>query len=113
MMTELETIEAQLKELIEESRALQKKIDALSNKKAELLSLAYIKEHNITPDDVEFLDGEGMPYFSILFKWAQWLAANSTKRFCEWNNRVYLTGDVINQNLPDSVCRVNDLRRQR
>lgn len=60
-----------------------------------LKSLAWIDANGVKLEDVELSDGDGKPWFGDINTFAEWLKANSKKRFCEWNTGVFFTSDII------------------
>lgn len=70
------------------------------------LSKEFIAANRITRADVELSDlGKG-EYFGTAWNFGDWLRANSTKRWAEWNGLVYHASDIINHRLRETPARM-------
>ena len=91
-MSELEQIEAGIKSAVNQIKDYQVVVDEL--RKA--LSKQFIEKHKPTLDEVEMSSGEGKPYFGHVWAFTHWMKENNTsKRFCEWSQVVYLTSEML------------------
>ncbi len=95
-MSELEQIEADIKSAVNQIKGYQVVVDELRKAKRELLSKRFIEKYKPTLDEVEMSSGEGKPYFGHVWSFTHWMKENDTnKRFCEWNEIVYLTSEML------------------
>jgi len=95
-MSELEQIDAKIKSVVNQIAYYQTMADDLRKEKRELSSRQFIEEHKPTLDEVEMSSGEGKPYFGHVWAFTHWMKENNTdKRFCEWNEIVYLTSEML------------------
>lgn len=74
---------------------LQEYESLLLSCKAELESKEFIKENGIKRSDVEMFTGPGKPYFGVSKEFVNWLEANSSKQWVEWNGRIISRSDFI------------------
>jgi hypothetical protein len=95
-MSELEQIEADIKSVVNQIKSCQAVVDELRKAKRELLSKRFIEKHKPTIGEVEMSSGEGKPYFGHVWAFTHWMKENNIdKRFCEWNEIVYLTSEML------------------
>lgn len=111
MTKTLDQIDAEVLDVVSAIRPLQIRLEALRMERAKLASRNWIAANGVKREDVETVDGEGKPYFGIAYKFIEWLKANSTKRFCEWNGRIYYTSEMITgrMNLDSSPAFLDDV----
>ena len=102
-------IEQAIKETEAQIAPLTARLERLRREKAERDSRSFIAVNKITRDDVEMSSGDGKPWFWIVGKFADWLSANSKKRWAEWNGRIYHTSDLLAGRMPDMPGKVEHL----
>ena len=72
-------------------------------------SIQFISDNNIKAADVEMSADHVMPGESIS-KFGGWLKTNSKKHWCEFNNRIYLTSEVIDGSVElNGIGRISEL----
>ena len=107
----IDDIERELDLLTKELRPLLDKQWRLNEALRKAKSLQYIKVNNISLSDVEMSSGDGKPYFGHIKQYGEWLKLNSDKPYCEWNEEIYLTSEIINGFLrSDGTGLVEDLK---
>ena len=84
----IEKINKQIKPLLKEKERLNANL-----RKEE--SLAFIRANNITKNDVQRCDDKDMPWLGDVCKFGEWLKMNSSKKWCCWNNSLYLASEII------------------
>jgi len=105
--------------LIAEIRSLKNQIDPLVAAKTKaiakletLRSKEFIRVNNITLDDVQHSDpdGTGGIWHGTFMTFGKWMAdTKSTKRFCEWNGRIYHTSDALIGRMSHTSGRYEDI----
>jgi hypothetical protein len=96
-------VKAELKQLAGKMKPLAQRTAILDRECQRLSSLAFIEVNNVQKHDVEMSSGDGKPWFGSVRVFAEWLAENSTRRFCEWNSRIYFTAEIINGRMDPGV----------
>lgn len=91
----LHDLDTEIAELERQSLAVTTQLLAAKRERWRLKSVAFIEANNITRDDVELSHGDDRPWFETIVEFGKWLTSNSTKRFCEWNETIYFTDDII------------------
>ncbi len=81
---------------------LASRLEQLNRQLREAKSRQFISANNITKEDVEMSSGDGKPWFGIVTDFEDWLRDNSSKRWAEWNGRIYNASDLIRHKMPDS-----------
>lgn len=107
----LEQVERELADIAEQMRPLAKRTEELNRERRRLRSEAFIAANNVKRDDVEMSSGEGKPWFGMVSEFAKWMKANKvTKRFCEWNETIYFTAEIIAGRLdPEAPSTIREL----
>lgn len=105
----LDQVEREIKTFEDQIAPLWGKLVLLRKERATLRSKLFIEVNKITKADVEMSSGDGKPYFGVVYEFAKWLSANSTKRWAEWNGRIYHVSDLVNGRMPDMDGRVDEL----
>lgn len=95
MTKTLDQIDAEIADVTSAIKPLSNRLEALKRERIHLLSRNWIAANGVSIENVELSSGDGKPYFGIAYKFIEWLKANSTKRFCEWNGRIYYTSEMI------------------
>ena len=90
---------------------LRDKMTKLISIKKELESKNFIKENQITVEQVERCDGINKPYFEHIKEFESWLLENSKKKWVEWNGMLYLRSEIIAGKInPNAKGRYEDLK---
>ena len=107
----VEEVELELADIAEQMRPLRKRSADLQRELRRLRSKAFISANRVERDDVEMSSGDGKPWFGTVFEFAKWMKANkTTKRFCEWNETIYFTAEIIAGRMdPDASATINEL----
>lgn len=95
----IDEIKKELKDTKRQIGSLEDRARKLRNVLRKIESIEYIKANSITKDDVQLSSGDDVPYFDTAWTFAEWLKDNSTKRYCEWNNKIYFRHDLVNGRL--------------
>ena len=90
----LKQIELEIQQIAEQMKPLIARTDVLNRERRRLKSVAFIEANNVRREDVEMSSGDGKPWFGTAWQFGEWLKANSDKRFCEWNETIYLTAEL-------------------
>lgn len=61
----------------------------------EALSREWVAANGVTMKDVQLSSGDGVPWFDHIQDYANWLAENSTRRWAEWNGRLYYAAELM------------------
>ena len=93
---EIVQIERELKQIQLQIDPLAERSDRLNREIQRLRSLEFITLNHVRKEDIEMSIGDGKPWFNTIWDFAEWLKLNSTKRFCEWNERIYFMAQIIN-----------------
>lgn len=93
---ELADLESKLKPLLDLHRTMLEK----QQQHREMLSREFIAANRITRDQIETSNGDGKPWFNTVYEFGDWLASNSTKRWAEWNGRIYHAADLVSGMVP-------------
>ena len=73
-------------------------------------SLNFIKEHKIIRADIDFSCQNDDFTLWHISAYVNWLKKNSTKKWCSWNERIYLTTDIIKGKMDfNASARLSDL----
>ena len=99
---EIATLENQLKPLLDRMATIRRK-------ERDALSREFIAANRITREDVEMMSGDGKKWFGTAYEFGKWIAANSKKRWAEWNGRIYQAADLVNGRMPDMPGEVDHL----
>lgn len=92
----LDQIREERLKIAAELEPLQRRVRELQSIEDDLRSRNFIEVNKVTRDQLQLSKGDGVPWFGYFKAFGDWLAAtNSTKRFCEWNGRIYFTSEVI------------------
>lgn len=76
-------------ELEQEARSKERELQKLESQE-------FIRVNKITRKDVQFCDGDGVPYFGMASNFADWLRkTESSKPWASWNGTIHHTGDLI------------------
>jgi len=101
--TALKLVEQNLQPLLRQKATLSEYLDIAKSKK-------FISDNNITKENVQRDDDEGMPRMGNAYVFGEWLDKNATKPWCCWNGRVYSTKGMIMAHLDrDRSARYEDL----
>jgi hypothetical protein len=92
---EIAALELELKPLLDRMATLRRE-------ERDALSREFIAANQITRDQVETSYGDEKPWFGTAWEFGKWIAANSKKRWAEWNGRIYHAVDLVNGRLPDT-----------
>lgn len=113
-MSRMEEIERQIKALNEQMRPLIIERDKLENNRRHEQSRNFIKATKARIEDVELSSGEGKPWFGTIFEFSKYIKSKSIKkRFCEWNDRVYFTSDILAGRMDnDCSCYLEDFEKE-
>lgn len=84
-----------------EIQPLADRLQKLKRQKREVDSRDFIAANRITREDVEMSSGDKKPWFGTAWEFGKWIAANSKKRWAEWNGRIYHAADLVNGRMPD------------
>lgn len=106
----------QLNDISNDILKLDKKIAALSvqmlvlkEQQSDLESENFIKKNKIKLRNVELSDGKGKPYFLNARQFGLWLKYNSTKKWAEWNGRIFSSKDIIDGTMSYSKAKLKTL----
>lgn len=92
------SIESLEKELEEIELKMQPLRSLMKRRKQQLFSeksKKFISDNGITKDQVQRCDDEGMPWMGDVYKFGEWMAANSVMPWCCWNGALYKTQEII------------------
>lgn len=87
----------------QEIEELQQRLAQLRDEKRHKDSRAFIAANGITRQDVELMSGDDNPYFGHIADFVEWLNCHSTKRWAEWNTRIYLQSDLKAGHMPHNM----------
>lgn len=89
-------------EMEEEIDALEQEIALLSScvsglrwEYRRVASREFIARHQITKADVHCPNGEGMPYFGMIWTFADWAKTQEKRRWLSWNGELYLADEIF------------------
>lgn len=99
---EIAALEIELKPLLDRMATLRRK-------EREALSREFIAANQITRDQVETSYGNEKLWFGTAWEFGKWIAANSNKRWAEWNGQIYHAADLVNGRMPDMPGMVDHL----
>jgi hypothetical protein len=99
---EIAALELELKPLLDRMATLRRK-------EREALSREFIAANKITRDQVETSYGDEKPWFGTAWEFGKWIAANSKKRWAEWNGRIYHAVDLVNGLMPNTPGEMDSL----
>lgn len=109
-MSKYECLESEINRLEVHIKELQTKQGVLQERLRGAKAQDYIKEHNITADDIEMSEGDNKPYFRVVRQFIEWVKeCNSSKRYMEWNTQIHLTSDMLAGRFTSLDIRVADL----
>ncbi len=114
-MERIEQIERELANIEEQRLQLTRRSCDLTQEHSRLRSKAFIAANGICREDVQMMDADDVPWLPHVLAFAEWLRANSTKRFCEWCGVIYFTAEIMNiqtfrDRMPrDAPGRIEDL----
>jgi len=92
-----------------ELKPLLDRMATLRRKEREALSREFIAANQITRDQVETSYGDEKPWFGTAWEFGKWIAANSKKRWAEWNGRIYHAVDLVNGRMPEMPGEMDSL----
>ena len=99
----------QIAELQSTLRPLLNRMSDLKSAERKALSREFIAANQITRADVEMSSGEGKEWFRTAWEFGIWISANSSKKWAEWNGRIYHSADLANGRMPDMPGEVDSL----
>ena len=89
-------LKAEIDALRASVKPLMDRIDALQEQLREVQSREWIAANDVRLGDVAIANANGVPYFSTLRSFGDWLGCTgSTKRWVEWNGYVHAAAEVI------------------
>ena len=91
----IEQVKRELADIADKMKPLAARAEVLNRERRRLQSIAFIEANGVRKDDVEMSSGNGKPWFGTVWEFATWLKTNSTKRFCEWNESIYFTAEIV------------------
>lgn len=102
-------------DLLRDIRIIESKIRGLENTKRHIQeiidkenSLKFIHENGINKSNTQSTDGDSIPYFMHISKYGEWLQYN-TNPWCEWNQAIYRTIDIVEGKYDRTDARYKDL----
>lgn len=108
-MNTLSEVRQEIEAIKEKLRPLFARMDELSRLEKDIESKLWIEANKVTRDQVEMSSGDDKPTFGDVYTFGNWLKLNSKKRFCEWNERIYFSAEIIRGRMCDSPGRVSEL----
>lgn len=106
----LKEVEAELRFIAEQMKPLMKRSSELNRERRRLKSIAFIEANGVRREDVEMSSSDDKPWFGNIMQFGEWLKSNSNKRFCEWNEMIYFTVEVVNGRMdPDAAGTIREL----
>ena len=106
----IEQIDRELAELAGKVRPITARMADLWRDRRRLCAAEFIRANNVTRDQIEMSSGDDRPWFGRATEFGRWMREQGTsKRFCEWNGRVYFSADVMAGRLPDAPAAVSDV----
>lgn len=92
-------------------RPLIEKRELLRVKRRKFLAEAFIAANGITKDSVQMSFGPGVPFFSHINQFVDWLKKTGCRKvFAEWNHTIYFTIDIMNGRLPEMPATIDDIQ---
>lgn len=102
-------IQEEINQIQAQMRPLMQRLDQLNHQLRKEKSAEWIRVNNVRLSDVELSSGDDKPWFGMVSEFANWLKDNSTKRYAEWNDRIYHTSDLVAGRLPDMPATIDDI----
>jgi hypothetical protein len=102
-------VQREIEEAKQTIRPLAKKLERLNRQLADMESRAFIEANKITRADVEMSAGDGKPWFGTVTEFGLWMRTHGSKRWAEWNGRIYHAADLMAGRMPDMPGCANDL----
>ncbi len=100
----------QIQELEQRIAPLVQQLETLRRLKAKEDSAEYIRVNKITKEAVQLSSGDDETWFGMVPDFSEWLKSTGcTKRFAEWNERIYFTADLIAGRMPESPATIHEL----
>ena len=91
-------------------RPLAEKLERLNRQLADMESRAFIEANKITRADVEMSSGDDKPWLGTVGEFGRWMRTHAcSKRWAEWNGRIYFAADLMANRMPDMPGRTSDL----
>ncbi len=100
---------AEVAELEAKIRPLNERLHSLLRELRSIRARAFISANTIKRGDVELSSGDGKPWFGNVRDFTEWLRANSTKNYAEWNTVIYRTSDLLAGRMPEMPAAIGDL----
>lgn len=107
--TRLADVSREIELLRSQILPLNDRLERLEREQDSLESEAFIAANKIRKADVEMSSGDGKPWFGTVMKFKDWLRGKSSKRWAEWNGRIYHTSDLIAGRMPHMPGYVDQL----
>lgn len=102
-------IQSERDSLAAEIIPLKTRIEAIDRELRKAKSVEFIADNGITKADVELPGGHADLYFHTIDLFIDWLRKFSKKNWAEWNGRIYLVSDLLNNRMPDMPGDFDDL----
>ncbi len=99
---ELAALDAEIAAVKAKMWPLQQRLHYLENQRHRLASKSWVEENRIKREDVEMSRGDGKPWFGDIWSFTEWLKANSTKRYYEWNGSIFPASGISGTRVPVS-----------
>lgn len=94
LKSELELVDSHIWPLAKRKREIESQIDTERSR-------LWIEANGVKKDDIELSSGDNKPWVGSIPKFVEWMKKQpKTKRFAEWNGRVYFTSDLIENRMP-------------
>ncbi len=110
MMNDLSRLDDEIKTAEVQLGRAQNRVDQLKSQRRKVLAAAWLIANNFTLDEVEDSSGDEKPYFGHITPFGEWLRKESTKRFAEWNGRIYFRSELADGRMCPNAPSLDDLR---
>jgi len=106
----IDQLQKEVEEIRVRERLLLGQRRAIENEIRTILSKQFIIDNYITLNDIQVASGDDIPYHGDCSEYGKWLKTNNiTKKYCEWNGRLYLTCDMINGQPTQTPAQIEDV----
>jgi hypothetical protein len=87
---------AELENLRSERDRINRRIADLENAERDAKSIEFVRVNQITADDVQSSDDDGVPWATSCYEFGRWLSqAGCRKRYAEWNGQLCYAADLM------------------
>ena len=107
----IERLDAEIEKLVKECDRVTSALIACRNDRRRLKAKEFIRVNGITKENVETSATDDKPWFYEISHFIEYLRANSTKTWAEWNGQIHAVSDLVKNRWSNTGVCMEDLER--